>query len=51
VSHFVPIIAHEIDSGFVWWDEAVMFAVPIVLGILGVLSIARRARTEDIEDD
>ena len=47
----VPIIAHETESGFVWWDEALMFAVPIVVAILIVVWIARRGsgRREDEE--
>jgi len=45
-----PISAHEAESGFVWWDEALLFAVSIVLGILGVMLIARRSRADDIED-
>lgn len=42
-----PIIAHEAESGFLWWDEALMFAIPIVVGVLAVLWIARRSNGSD----
>jgi len=46
------IVAHESENGFVWWDEALMFLLPIALGVMGVLLIARRARSKsDQEDD
>lgn len=41
------IIAHEAESGFPWWDEALMFAIPIALGVLAVLWIARRSNRSD----
>lgn len=41
---------HETDSGYVWWDEALLFALPIVLAVALVLWIARRARSRG-EDD
>ena len=45
---WTPIIAHETESGFVWWDEALMFALPVVVVILIVLRLARRPnRSED----
>jgi len=46
-----PIIAHETESGFVWWDEALMFALPIVLAVLAVLWIARRSGADQSDDD
>lgn len=46
-----PIIAHETDGGFVWWDEALLFALPVIVAILAVLWIARRARSSESEDD
>jgi len=46
-----PIIAHETGSGFVWWDEALMFAIPIVLAVLAVLWIARRSGADQSDDD
>lgn len=46
-----PIIAHETDSGYVWWDEALMFAIPVVVAVLVVLWLARRSRSRVGEDD
>lgn len=45
------IIAHETESGFVWWDEALMFALPIALAVLGVLWLARRSRADHADDE
>lgn len=45
------IVAHETDGGYVWWDEALMFLLPIALGILAVVLIARRGRDDRQDDD
>jgi hypothetical protein len=47
----LPIIAHETESGFVWWDEALMFAIPVVLAVLAVLWIARRSGADQNDDN
>jgi hypothetical protein len=44
-----PIISHEAEGGFLWWDVALMFAIPIVLGVLVVLWITRRSNRSDDE--
>jgi hypothetical protein len=50
MSRLAPIIAHETESGFVWWDEALMFAVPIAAAVLLVVWIARRRSDRSDED-
>ncbi len=44
------IAFHETESGYVWWDEALRFAIPIIVAVALVLWMARRARS-DGEDD
>jgi hypothetical protein len=46
----LPIIAHETESGLVWWDEALLFAIPVTLGVLAVLWIARRSGADQGDD-
>lgn len=45
------IVAHETEGGFVWWDEALMFLLPIALAILFLVLIARRGRDDRPDDD
>ncbi len=47
----MALMLHETDSGFVWWDEALIFAVPIVIAVATVLWLARRSRVDQSEED
>ena len=41
------VFFHETESGYVWWDEALLFLVPIVLAVALVWWAARRGRSQD----
>jgi hypothetical protein len=45
---FTPILAH---GSLGWWDELIIFAVPVLVAILVVVWIAGRSGSKRAEDD
>ena len=51
MGRLAPVIAHETASGFAWWDEALMVAIPVAVAVLVVWWIARRGRVGSTDED